>query len=58
MKKYRITWETDYCDNFPETSGESVIAAESEEEAIKEFKGNILSKAIILDVSEVLEERK
>lgn len=55
MKKYIITWETDYCDNFPERSGETPIEAESEKEAIEKFKELKIPKANILDVSE---ERK
>lgn len=52
MKKYLIEWETDYCDNFPEKSGECVIEAEFEEDAAKEFYKNSVSKAIIINIQE------
>lgn len=56
MKKYLIEWETDYCDAFPERSGEYPIEADSEEEAAKKFYEMSSSKAIIIGIHE--EERK
>ena len=56
MKKWLIEWETDYCDNFPELSGETVIEAENEVEAVQKFTANSLSKQIIIGVHEI-EER-
>ena len=52
MKKYLIEWETDYCEDFPEKSGECVIEAESEEEAAQKFYKNSVSKAIIFNIQE------
>lgn len=56
MKKWLIEWETDYCDKFPELSGETVIEAENEVEAVQKFTANSLSKQIIIGVHEI-EER-
>ena len=53
MKKYLIEWETDYCDNFPERSGETIIEAANEDEAAQRFYETKLIKACILRVSEV-----
>ena len=52
MKKYLIFWETDYCDNFPEKSGDCVIEARSEDEAIKIFYGLKIPKASIIEIQE------
>ena len=53
MKKYLILWETDYCDNFSELSGETIIEAENEEDAKQKFYKGTLSKAIIFDIQEI-----
>lgn len=53
VKKWLIEWETDYCDNFPERRGASVIEAETEEEAAQIFNKNALSKQNIIDISEL-----
>lgn len=52
MKKYLIEWETDYCDNFPERSGECVIEAKTEDEAVEKFHKNSASKQIIIGIRE------
>ena len=57
MKKWLIEWETDYCENFPERSGECVIEAETEDEATEKFYKNSVSKQIIIGIHEI-EERK
>ena len=50
MKKYIIFWETDYCDDFPEKSGDCVIEAMSEDEAIKKFNEIKIPKASIIEI--------
>ena len=52
MKRFLIEWETDYCDNFPERSGECVIEADSEKEAAQEFYKNKIGKAFIVNITE------
>lgn len=52
MKKFLIEWETDYCDDFPERSGECVIEAETEDEAAQKFWKNAASKQIITGIYE------
>ena len=52
MKKYCIEWETDFCEDYPEEHGESVIEAENEKEASQKFKRY---KTVILNISEVKE---
>lgn len=52
MKKYTIEWETDFCDNFPETNGSCTVEAETEKEAIEKFKALKKPKAIIVDLYE------
>ena len=34
MNKYHIGYETDYCDDFPEITGECKVVAKSEEQAL------------------------
>lgn len=53
MKQFLIEWETDYCDNFPERTGEYIVEAENEQEAAKKFKLISFSKAVIINISEV-----
>lgn len=53
MKKWLIEWETDYCDCFPERSGECVIEAETEQEAIQKFRKGSVTKSFITDITEV-----
>ena len=55
MKKYLIEWETDFCDNFPERSGECVVEAETEKEAAEKFYDLKIPKSIIMNIQE---ERK
>ena len=55
VKKWLIEWETDYCDNFPEKSGECVIEAETEHEAVRKFSKNSASKQIIIGIHEIKE---
>lgn len=52
MKKYLIEWETDFCEDFPERQGESIIEAENEEEAAKKFN---VFHAVIFNIREVKE---
>lgn len=56
MKKYLIEWETDYCDNFPERSGETIIEAETENEAAQKFYKTSISKAVIIGIHERIKE--
>lgn len=53
MKQFLIEWETDYCENYPERTGEYIIEAENEEEAAKKFNLISFSKAVIINISEV-----
>jgi hypothetical protein len=53
MKKYLIEWETDYCEDFPEKSGECVIEAESEEDAAQRFYKNTKSKATVINIQKI-----
>lgn len=50
MKKYRIEWETCYCEDFPEKMGEMIVEAENEKEAAKQFN---VFHAVIIKISEV-----
>lgn len=52
MKKYIIFWGTDYCDDFPERTGEIVIEANSKEEAEEKFYELKKPKAIIYNITE------
>ena len=52
MKKWLIEWETDYCDDFPEKSGDCVIDAETEKEAAERFNSLKIPKAIITNIKE------
>lgn len=53
MKKFLIEWETDFCDNFPEKTGDRIIEAETEDEAIRKFNALKIQKACISRVEEV-----
>lgn len=53
MKKFLIEWETDYCDSFPEQSGQEIIEAETEDEALKKFYALKIRKACVGYVGEV-----
>ena len=53
MKKFQIEWETDYCDNFPEQSGDVTIEAETEEEALCKFGEMKIRKACVSNIYEV-----
>lgn len=53
MKKFTISWETDYCDNFPEQSGTVDIEAEDEKEAARKFYDMKIFKACISNIREV-----
>ena len=50
MKKYLISWETCYCEDYPEESGAYVVEAENEEEARKGFNH---FHAIISNIKEI-----
>ena len=50
MSKYKIRWETDYCDIFPEKSGVEIIKANSEAEAKKKFNDLNISHACIIEL--------
>ena len=52
LKKYRIEWETCYCDDWAEKSGVKIVEAINEEEAAKKFK---VFNAAIMEISEVKE---
>lgn len=52
MKLFEIEWETDFCEDYPERRGETLIEAETEEEAIKKFKALKIQKAIIFNIYE------
>lgn len=52
MHEYIIYWETDYCDDFPERSGETYIIADTEEEAVKKFYALKIPKSIIFRIEE------
>ena len=52
MKKFKIEWETDLCEDFPEKSGIETIEAENEEEARKKFY-DLNRTGIIFDITEV-----
>ena len=54
MKKFRIEWETDYCDCFPERTGERIIEAASEEEAVKKFRERGMHRPIISSIEEIM----
>lgn len=56
MKTYIVEWETDYCDNFHERSGETAIEAETEEEAAQKFYKTSISKAAIIGIYERIKE--
>lgn len=56
MKKYLIVWETDYCEYYPEITGEEIIEASSEEEAERKFADLKIPKAIIFNITEVTEQ--
>lgn len=50
MKKFLISWETCYCEDYPEESGAYVVEAENEEEARKGFNH---FHAIISNIKEI-----
>lgn len=53
MKEFYVDWETDYCDDFPESSGTELIRAETPEEAVKKFyESNKTLKALVMEVTE------
>lgn len=52
MKEFLIEWETDYCEDFPERSGEYIIQAENEQDARTKFNSMSCSKAIIINITE------
>ena len=53
MKKFLIEWETDFCDNSPELSGESIVTATDEQEAIKIFNSHAHAKQNIINLTEI-----
>lgn len=52
LKKYRIEWETCYCEDYPERTGEMIVEAVDKEEAAKKFN---VFKAVIISIREVEE---
>ena len=52
MKKYLIEWETDFCDNSPELSGECIVTATNEQEARKIFNSHSHAKQQIINITE------
>jgi hypothetical protein len=51
--KFLVEWETDFCDDFPDTWGMDTVKAESEEEArqivMDDHYHSIVTRVTILD---------
>ena len=58
MKRFLIEWETDFCEDFPEMSGEVLIEAETEEEAVKKFYALKIPASVIINVEEERKQTK
>ena len=52
LKTFSIEWETCYCEDYPEQTGEMIVEAVDKDEAAKKF--NVLH-AVITRISEVKE---
>ncbi len=52
MKTFIIEWETDYCDDFPERRGTSIVMADTEDEAARKFAELKITKACIMNITE------
>lgn len=52
MKKYHLSYESDYCDTFRERSGDCTIIADSEDMAIKEFYKTHRAKDVVIAINE------
>ena len=52
LKTFRIEWETCYCEDYPEQTGEMIVEAVDKDEAVKKFN---LLHAVITRISEVKE---
>ena len=53
MKKYCIEWETCFCEDYPEQSGNFTVEAESEKEAIS--KAKVPFHSVITGIHEINE---
>ena len=53
MKKYCIEWETCFCEDYPERSGNFTVEAESEKEAIS--KAQVPFHSVIIGLNEIKE---